>query len=85
MAAVPVPIDDTGRTEEEVDHEKLQHVLFHILKIFGEAGSDDPATVLDAAFFVHPVIQAFQYEECELFTELHELGPDAIMHLCVCP
>ena len=85
MAALPVPIDDTGRTEEEVDHEKIQHVLYHLIKIFGDAGSADPTTVTNGAFYAHPVIQALNYEECELFTELLALGQDAIKELRVPP
>ena len=85
MAGVPHVFDDSRLTENEVDHEKLQHVLFKILKIFGEAASVDSNTVSDATFFAHPVVLALQYKECELFTELLALGPDVIKDLHVPP
>ena len=87
MAAIPAPvvIDDTGRTEDQIDHEKLQHCLFHIVKIFGENGNVDPASVTAPMFFGNTVIQALHFEECELFSELLSLGPDDIKNLNVSP
>ena len=87
MADIPVPVvlDDTGYTEVEIDHERLQHVLFHVIKIFGEAWSVDPTSVSDLQFSDHPVIKALNYEDILLFTELLALGPDAIKDLHVPP
>ena len=83
IPAVPVVFNDTGLTDAMVDHEKLQHVLFRVIKIFGEPGSVDPASIADIPYRNHPVIQSLAYEECELFTELLALGPDSIKYLCV--
>ena len=87
MAAIPAPvgIDDTGCTEGAIDHERLQHVLFRIIKTFGEAGSVDPSSITDVQFSDHPVIKALNYADIFLFTELLALGPDAIKDLHVPP
>ncbi len=81
MAAAPHVFNDAGLSDEDIDHEKLQHVLFKILKIFGDPAAINPAIIGDRRFLTHDVVLSLAYEECEKFTDLLALGHDAIMGL----